>query len=504
MTTSAATINDHELVERPGDLASGLSTGSSSSSPSAGWVKNYQRTLLGLDVLAGMLAVLAGYLVRFGGDATMLQPYASMSLVFPLVWAAVIFCNRGYDARCLGSGPEEYQRIGRSFIQLIAVVALASYILKADISRGFVFTVVPAAFALDIALRFVLRKRMHRRRRSGQAMSSVIVVGCAARVAALTEDLRRDLHAGLRVVGASLPDADVSASDVAMLDRLGITVLGQLDDIRQLVQSTGANTVAVTSSAEIGPEKLRWIAWQLEGTDAELAVSPGLLDVAGTRISVRQAAGLPLLYVEAPRFTGPHRVLKGAFDRVLAATALLMLSPVLFGIWLTVRLTSSGPAFFVQTRIGRNGRPFRIVKFRSMYTDAEARLADLSGLNEASDGLLFKMRNDPRVTGVGRVLRRYSIDELPQLFNVLAGSMSMVGPRPPLPVEVASYGDDVRRRLLVKPGLTGLWQVSGRSDLSWEDSVRLDLRYVENWSLTTDLQLLWKTGRAVLGASGAY
>ncbi len=411
--------------------------------------------------------------------------------------------NRGYDARCVGNGPDEYQRVGRAFVGLIAVVALASYVLKADLSRAFVLTVVPLTFALDLAFRFALRKRTHARRRRGEAMSTVIVIGSADRVIALTEDLRRDVHAGLAVVGACLPEGGHPAQ-LAALDRLGVDVLGDLDDIRQLVSSSGADTVAVTSSGEVGPEKLRWIAWQLEDTAAALVVSPGLIDVAGTRISVRQAAGLPLLYVEAPRFSGPARMIKGAFDRSVAAFALLLLSPILLTIALIVRCTSSGPALFVQTRIGLNGAPFRIVKFRSMYTDAEQRLADLRGQNEAADGLLFKMREDPRVTGVGRVLRRFSLDELPQLLNVLAGSMSLVGPRPPLPSEVAAYGEDVRRRLLVKPGLTGLWQVSGRSDLSWEDSVRLDLRYVENWSFTNDLQLLWKTGRAVFGASGAY
>jgi exopolysaccharide biosynthesis polyprenyl glycosylphosphotransferase len=197
-------------------------------------------------------------------------------------------------------------------------------------------------------------------------------------------------------------------------------------------------------------------------------------------------------------------LLKTAFDRITASVALLLLSPVLLGVALLVRKDSAGPAFFRQTRVGKDGKSFTMIKFRSMYTDAEARLAELQQQNQNADGLLFKMRDDPRVTRIGRVLRRYSLDELPQLVNVLNGSMSLVGPRPPLPREVANYGDAVRRRLLVKPGLTGLWQVSGRSDLSWEDSVRLDLRYVENWSLTMDLQVLWKTCRAVLGGSGAY
>jgi exopolysaccharide biosynthesis polyprenyl glycosylphosphotransferase len=215
-------------------------------------------------------------------------------------------------------------------------------------------------------------------------------------------------------------------------------------------------------------------------------------------------SGLPLLHVEEPEFAGARRLIKGAVDRVAAACALLLLSPVLLAIALAIRLTSRGPAFFLQTRIGKGGREFTVVKFRTMVVDAEARRAALLERNERSEGLLFKIRSDPRVTPVGRVLRKYSLDELPQFVNVLTGSMSLVGPRPPLPEEAALYGDDVKRRLLVKPGVTGLWQISGRSDLTWDESVRLDLRYVENWSLTLDLMILWKTAGAVFRGAGAY
>src|SRR6266700_3917297 len=264
------------------------------------------------------------------------------------------------------------------------------------------------------------------------------------------------------------------------------------------------DAVAVTASSGLGPERLRWISWQLEGTKTELIVSPGLIEVAGTRLQVRPVSGLPLLQVEAPRVSGFHRLFKGAIDRLVAGVALLVLSPLLIAITVRIRTTSHGPAFFRQTRVGRDGSTFTILKFRSMYLDAEDRKESLAAYNEANDGLLFKMRDDPRITRVGAVLRRYSLDELPQLVNVLLGSMSLVGPRPPLPSEVAQYGVDVRRRLLVKPGLTGLWQISGRSDLSWTESVRLDLRYVENWSLALDLMILWKTARVVLKPNGAY
>ena len=283
--------------------------------------------------------------------------------------------------------------------------------------------------------------------------------------------------------------------------RCGIVSGGFTQITDPLAESLGldfaaANTLEVVDGRLTGE-------WRLEGSGVELLVAPGLIEVAGPRLHIRPFEGLPLLSVEQPRFEGWRRVVKGAVDRCAAAAALLVLAPVLLGIALAVRLTSSGPALFRQERIGINGRPFTMLKFRSMVVDADQRLAEIQAGN-ISDGLLFKMREDPRVTRVGRWLRRLSLDELPQLLNVLGGSMALVGPRPPLPNEVARYDSSVSRRLLVKPGLTGLWQVSGRSDLPWEEAVRLDLRYVENWSLALDLLILWKTARAVLSSSGAY
>jgi exopolysaccharide biosynthesis polyprenyl glycosylphosphotransferase len=225
---------------------------------------------------------------------------------------------------------------------------------------------------------------------------------------------------------------------------------------------------------------------EIEGTGVDLVVAPQLTDIAGPRIHIRPVSGLPLLYVEEPELTGARRIVKGLFDRALALVLVVVFAPLLAGISLLIRSTSEGPAFFRQIRVGRNGEEFTVFKFRTMRIDAEQLLADLQQHNENADGLLFKMRDDPRITRHGRWLRKYSLDELPQLFNVLRGEMSLVGPRPPLPSEVAKYGDDVRRRLLVKPGITGLWQISGRSDLDWDETVRLDVYYVENCSIAFD------------------
>jgi exopolysaccharide biosynthesis polyprenyl glycosylphosphotransferase len=468
------------------------------------WLVRYQAGLVVVDLLAAALAVLIALLSRFGmaHQAPFATPDSLVGLALPVVWVGMVALNRAYEGRFIGAGQAEFERLFRAFLWMTALVAFGSYITRSEIARGFILIALPLTLAFDLVFRYAARKRLHLLRARGSAMTSVLVIGASASIADFNAMLRRDRYAGLRVVGACLPSAaDVTGPTSPDLD---VPVLGDADSLLEALRVSGADTVVVLSSGEISPQKLRWISWQLEGTNASLVVAPGLMEVAGPRLHIQPVAGLPLLHVEQPRFDGFRRFLKGAVDRSVAIVAVGLLAPVLGALWLAVRMTSRGPGFFRQVRIGRDGREFTMLKFRSMYVDAEARKAELMDSNEAADGLLFKMRDDPRVTRIGAILRRYSLDELPQLINVITGRMSLVGPRPPLPAEVAQYGDDVRRRLLVKPGLTGLWQVSGRSDLSWEESVRLDLRYVENWSPALDLMILWKTAFAVLGKSGAY
>jgi exopolysaccharide biosynthesis polyprenyl glycosylphosphotransferase len=219
---------------------------------------------------------------------------------------------------------------------------------------------------------------------------------------------------------------------------------------------------------------------------------------------VRPVAGLPLLHVEEPELSGVRQAMKVTVEWVFATAAFLLALPLLVVLAIIVRLDSDGAPLFRQTRVGKNGREFTVYKIRTMRADAESLLDSLREQNESSDGLLFKIRKDPRVTRVGGFLRKFSLDELPQLWNVVRGDMALVGPRPPLPGEVAQYGTEVARRLLVRPGITGLWQVSGRSNLSWDDSVRLDLYYVENWSFALDAMIVWKTFFAIFRNEGAY
>jgi len=345
--------------------------------------------------------------------------------------------------------------------------------------------------------RFALRKRLVRRRMHGKSMHSVVAVGHELAVADLVTELGRDGYHGLNVVGACVVQP-------GELDELaGVPVYGGLDDITAAVKAFNADTVAVTACPEMDGIRLRSLAWELEKTGTDLCVSPALLDVAGPRTTVRPTAGLTLLHVDHPQLSGFRLVFKGMFDRCAAGAALVMLAPLMTILASAVWLHDRGPALFTQVRVGKDGHAFRIYKFRTMVVDAEQRRMELLDSND-SDGVLFKLRRDPRVTPVGARLRRWSIDELPQLFNVFLGHMSLVGPRPALPDEADKYAEHVRRRLVVKPGLTGLWQVSGRSDLSWEESVRLDLRYVENWSFALDLQIMWKTISVLVRGSGAY
>ena len=447
---------------------------------------------LGLATLAGVIALLS----RFGEDAT--TTYHVLTVLFPVGFVASVALARGYEHRFLGTGSEEYRRVADAGVRYLALAAVAAYGLRYELARGYVLLAFPCAIAFVLAGRCGARQWLHRVRRQGRMSHKVLVLGRERSAAELIRQLRLEPHAGFEVVGACI---DGSAADVVE----GVPVLGSaVDDVLTTLDRCGADTVAVSAWSPLTQEQLRRLSWELEGTGIALVVAPSLTDVAGPRIHIRPVSGLPLLHVEQPELTGARRLVKRLFDTVAAIAGLLLLAPALLAVAIAVKATSAGPVLFKQERVGRDGSTFQMWKFRSMRDSAEEELAALLGENDAADGLLFKMRKDPRVTPLGERLRRYSIDEVPQLVHLLRGQMSLVGPRPPLPSEVARYAPDVHRRLLVKPGITGLWQVSGRSDLAWEEAVRLDLHYVENWSLTLDLMIIWKTIFAVLKRKGAY
>ena len=475
------------------------------------WLTILARRLVLLDAFLVSAAVAGALWVRFGDEATT-QPvigledqplswsYLLMGIVLGAGWASSLGLSRVYDRKVLGIGVEEYKRLANSSLRFWGVVAIICFLAQIELARGFLAVAFPAGTLALLLGRWVARKLLHRARARGGGWSHrVLVVGAPDEVRDLVVQLRRSPYAGLDVIGACVPDGQ----SMPMRRGEDIPVVGSLTSVPQAVAATGADTVAITSSRGISSNVLKRLGWQLEGAGVDLVVAPGLMDVAGPRVHVRPVAGLPLLHVEQPEFTGPVRAAKAAIDRLVALVALLLLSPVLLAVAISIKITSTGPVIFRQARVGSQGGIFTLYKFRSMVIGAEDRRAAVACHND-SDGVMFKMRHDPRTTPVGRWLRRFSLDEIPQLVNVLRGQMSLVGPRPALPSEAEQYGVDVARRLLVKPGITGLWQVSGRSDLSWEDSVRLDLYYVENWSFAGDIQILWKTLSAVLTSRGAY
>lgn len=459
------------------------------------WRANYRRMVICSDLVAVAAASVSSLLWGTSQPAEVAVVGATMVVCS----AAALPLAGAWDATNLGQGSREYTSLARGLIGLAIAVSIFCLALQLPEGRPWAFGVLPVAVAIASVLRRLLRIGLHRRRARGEAMSNVLAVGNADTVAALISRTRRSPHHGWVITGVCTPSGTGQNEQAEVA---GVPVLGDLDSIARLVNQCRFDTVSVGQTTGWSSTRLQQLAWDIENTSTELVVDPGLMEIAGPRLHVTNVDGLPLLRLTRPSFSGYPQLVKGAIDRFAAALLLLLMLPLFMVVAIAVT-SDGGPVFFRQTRVGLDGREFRMVKFRSMVVDAEAALAALAAANEGA-GPLFKMRVDPRVTKVGQLLRKYSLDEVPQLLNVLGGSMSLVGPRPPLPREVADYKRDARRRLLVKPGMTGLWQISGRSNLSWEETVRLDLRYVENWTLVLDLQIMLRTVRAVLRSAGAY
>jgi len=466
----------------------------STSSPLAVWTARYARTTALVDGLIGVLAVTLciAFSVPFNAEKTIV-----LALGAGLAWPLSIALCRGYERTNIGVGSEELHAVLRALVLAIAAGAVPSALTDRYGVLALSVLATPLAAALSVGARLASRSLLHRRQRAGKDLRRVIVVGSTHAATELARTLTRESQFGMAVLGVCVPKAELADTTGARAD-----VVGSIDQVPELARAWAADAVAVTGSDASRRHDLRELAWALEGVGVELLVHPGLVEVAGPRMHIRPYVGLPLLHVEQPHFTGWRRFVKRATDLGLTSLGLLVISPLLGLVALLIKLEDGGPVIFRQKRIGIDGTTFTMYKFRSMHVDAESKLAQLRAENP-DIGVMFKMEDDPRITRVGRFLRRFSLDELPQLFNVIAGEMSLVGPRPPLQSEVEVYENHARRRLLVTPGLTGLWQVSGRSLLSWEETVRLDLRYVENWTLSMDLHILWKTVSAVLRRHGA-
>jgi exopolysaccharide biosynthesis polyprenyl glycosylphosphotransferase len=475
--------------------------------PAIDWEQRYRRAVIISDTVATAFVVAAiGDFFGARDAANWHEKWGILAFGTQVLVLGALAVSRSWAPAVLGQGAEEFRRLGRSLFAATVVLALGGIALTSRNIKLWIFVAIPAIALVTMTERYLLRLWLHKQRNEGRCLRPVLAAGSPATVRDLINRTRKFPHLGWRVEAVCTTDGrgldgDQGALDGDQLD--GVPVIGLLEDVAKHVRHDGYRVVAVTSDPHWSPDRLQRLAWNLEGSDAEMIVAPVLMEVAGPRLHVDAVLGIPLLRVSMPTFTGGRRAIKGVVDRMGAVILLVLFAPLMAVAGLLVLMDSRGGVFYRQRRVGKDGREFTMFKFRSMAVGAHKARAELAEHNEGA-GLLFKLRRDPRVTRVGAVLRRYSIDELPQLFNVLTGAMSLVGPRPPLPEECAAYDPDIRRRLLVKPGLTGLWQISGRSDLPWEEAVRLDLRYVEDWSLALDTVILWKTLRAVLHGQGAY
>jgi exopolysaccharide biosynthesis polyprenyl glycosylphosphotransferase len=476
---------------------------------SLSWQRAYASRLFFTDLGIIVVMVLGSQVLWFGTRRSELHipienltdftiGYTLVSLSLILCWMLALEFYATRDHKIIGTGSIEYKRIVDASVRIFGLTAIIVFLLKVDLARGYFLTALPIGLLFLLIGRWAWRQWLVSRRREGRFVHRVIVVGEREKSAHVVEGIRRDTAAGLNLVGAVTENGSVEQD---LVD--GLPVLGDFNQIALVIDQCNADTVIFTGADAFGPRRLRELGWQLQARKVDLIMAPALTDIAGPRIHARPVSGLPLIQVDFPSFEGGRHAAKRTFDLILSGVGLVILSPLFLWIVFAVRHDSVGPAFFFQERVGLNGSRFRMIKFRSMVTDAETQLSSLLDRSDGN-GVLFKLKLDPRVTQVGSFLRRFSIDELPQLINVFLGHMSLVGPRPPLVKEVELYDDYAERRLLVKPGITGLWQVSGRSDLSWEDSIRLDLYYVENWSLIGDVIILYRTVRTIAQPSGAY
>jgi len=470
------------------------------------WRKRYALGLRITDFVALTLVVYGTQLVWLGWHARipgqlgiLPSSYSLVSALILALWLLALALNDTRNDRVIGVGPTEYKRVFDASFNLFGAIAIVAFLLQINVARGFLLLSFPIGILALFAGRWLWRRWLGAQRLRGEYAARVVIVGSDRSVAHVAKELKRTPQAGYLVVGACVPAPPASK----LVEGTEIPVLGDVRSVERAMAITGADTVVIASADELGPRRIKEISWSLEAGRQHLVLAPSITDIAGPRIHMRPVAGLPLIHVETPRFSAGQRFVKRMLDLIASVTLVLLLSPVLLVLALVVKLSSTGPVLFKQTRVGRHGGEFKMLKFRSMVQDAETLLSALEAKRALSgesmgNEVMFKMRDDPRVTPVGRIMRRFSLDELPQLFNVIGGSMSLVGPRPPLPREVDQYADHVHRRFLVKPGITGLWQVSGRSSLSWDDTVRLDLSYVENWSLLGDVVIMLKTFRAAL------
>jgi exopolysaccharide biosynthesis polyprenyl glycosylphosphotransferase len=469
------------------------------------------------DCVVSAAAVFFAYLVNVGdletlhaqavarGDLVLiLNPIALAITIITFYWFYFLIF-RSNRSNLAGTGVDEYLMVTKVSVAVVLTLSFMALAFKLDVSRLFVFEAITIATLLLIWHRWMGRQWLLRKRAQGIFSRRVSLVGPPNRVLDTVLRLIDHPRDGYLPVAAVIYKDALTDSYRSKFQELGLAVINYEEAGRDLIDGLDLDTVIVIGGEKVDANSIKRISWSLEGTKVEMVVSPGLIDIAAPRINATQVAGMQLLHIDMPTFDGLQFFVKRTMDLILSVTGIIFASPIFLVTSIAVWLEDRGPVLFFQERAGLKGKTFKMIKFRSMSVGAhEQHDQMMAEANTSPNSVMYKNPNDPRVTKVGRFIRKWSIDELPQLFNVFSGDMSMVGPRPPLLSEVAVYGTSDTRRLLVKPGITGLWQTSGRANLDWEATVRLDLDYVENWNPAMDVFLILKTLKAVINRGGAY
>lgn len=467
----------------------------------------FQSTLRIGDLVIIALVMLGSHLARFGpGNASIvtihhgvLSSYMPLGAGIVLTWWFLLAAMKSYREHLLGYGPDEYHRVFQATITEFGGLALVSYLAGVELSRGYFLVALPTGLASLLVWRWLARRGFVNARKKGAFTHPTFIVGSPESVPAVIKEIARRPELGLTISGIFLSNVNTMPSDD---ERFPAPVIGDASYLVETIEGADGITVIIARDSGLKPSEIRRLSWVL-GPTSRLVMVPSMLDVAGPRIHLRPVDGIALIEIQVPRFDGARLFLKRLFDVLLSTALIVALAPMWLMIPALVWVEDRGPVFFRQTRVGLNGREFRIWKFRTMHVNADVELAALLARQGTSDKPLFKVADDPRITRVGQLLRRTSLDEIPQLLNVLEGTMSLVGPRPQVPAEVELYDDTASRRLLTKPGMTGLWQVNGRSSLTWEEALRFDLFYVENWTLSMDIRVLFRTLRVVIAQEGS-
>jgi len=478
-------------------MATGGTTGKGSGAVAVGVSRKTRIAILASDAVVLVATTLLAFSIRFPAedlDVALIGPIQLVGTVAPLLWIVVLILVGSYEQRVVGLGLTEYGRVVQSALWMVGLVSVVSFLGKFDTSRAYVLLVIPIGLVGLLIERWIWRRWILARRKHGRDLQTTLVVGNEHDQQHVSDAFADRPWAGYRV----------AATMNALAENGSSTERGVwFDQLMDTIHNKNISCIALTGSCGLNGSDIREVSWRIEGKGIDLLLSSSLGAVSGPRVSMRVATGLPFVHLDEVGLGLSQRALKRMLDIVGSFLALIVLSPVLLVIALLVLLTSGRPVFFGQPRAGVRAEMFTMWKFRTMVPDADARKEELRQLS-ALDEPMVKIPDDPRVTPIGKFLRRWSLDELPQLWNVLTGDMSLVGPRPHPLDDVERYRDTDSRRLLAKPGMTGLWQVAGRSDLSWEDAVELDLLYIENWSWLSDLAILARTIQAVISRSGAY